>query len=360
MNQRKLFFCGAWDLSPLISTPWQSAEATQHFFKLTGFQLRPFTFFKDGLHYQYFFADDVKKLEKYFKKLSPTRQVNYVDRVLADYNKQSRLVGNVLRQLQRQNVRRLTLKALLDSLDLLYRALSSVTMQIWFVLFLDQWFPKPKITLRFLPAAIKARDHSGHQHEPARPLKARYWQEVSRRLKIPRDNIFFLLPEEINCVAHGDRRTLRKIAQRKKLYVTANLGSGYQIFEGQKARALLRHFVTKETQHDMIHQLKGLPAYSGVVSGKVRKVLRHRDLGRFKRGEVLVALQTLVDFVPVMKKARAILTEFGGITSHAAVVSRELKIPCVVGIEHLTETLQNGNRVSVDAASGIIKRIKAA
>lgn len=86
-------------------------------------------------------------------------------------------------------------------------------------------------------------------------------------------------------------------------------------------------------------------------------ILLDKEFGDFKEGEILVSLQTMVHYLPIMKKAKAILTEFGGLTSHAAIVSRELKIPCVVGIKGLVASIKTGDLLEVDTDKGIIRKM---
>ena len=78
-----------------------------------------------------------------------------------------------------------------------------------------------------------------------------------------------------------------------------------------------------------------------------------------RQGDVLVSTATNIDLVPAMKKAAAIVTDVGGVTCHAAVVSRELKVPCVIGTKVATKWLRDGDLVEVDAAEGVVKKIKA-
>ena len=75
----------------------------------------------------------------------------------------------------------------------------------------------------------------------------------------------------------------------------------------------------------------------------------------FKDGDILVAPETAPDYVPAMKKAAAVVTEVGGITSHAAIVSRELGIPCIIGTKIATKVLKDGMEVEVNTETGIIK-----
>jgi pyruvate,water dikinase len=101
---------------------------------------------------------------------------------------------------------------------------------------------------------------------------------------------------------------------------------------------------------------RGLSASPGTASGAVR-VLRSPEQGRaLEKGEILVAPMTTPDWVPVLRRAAAIVTDSGGTTSHAAIVSRELGIPCIVGATNATATLINGAVVTVDAVEGVVRR----
>jgi pyruvate,water dikinase len=100
--------------------------------------------------------------------------------------------------------------------------------------------------------------------------------------------------------------------------------------------------------------LSGQPASPGVGVGVVRVVKDPSDIDIVKSGDVLVAEMTTPDFVPAMKRASAIITERGGRTCHAAIVSRELGIPCVVGVGSATTELAIDREVTVDGSTGVI------
>jgi pyruvate,water dikinase len=99
--------------------------------------------------------------------------------------------------------------------------------------------------------------------------------------------------------------------------------------------------------------LSGEKASPGIASGPAR-IVRASQIDQVKTGDVLVAEMTTPDFVPAMKRAVAIVTDRGGRTAHAAIVSRELGIPCVVGAEKATSTLKNGQIITVDGSHGKI------
>ncbi|RVU71328.1 MULTISPECIES: phosphoenolpyruvate synthase [Lactobacillus] len=104
--------------------------------------------------------------------------------------------------------------------------------------------------------------------------------------------------------------------------------------------------------------LKGLPASPGVASGKVHIIDDPKDINEFKPGEILVTLMTSPDWVPAMKKAAANITNNGEMTCHAAIVSREMQIPCLVGTVSrglaATKALKNNEVVTVDAKNGVV------
>jgi pyruvate,water dikinase len=100
--------------------------------------------------------------------------------------------------------------------------------------------------------------------------------------------------------------------------------------------------------------LKGAGASFGQSSGPVRIILKVEDSDKINEGEVLVTEMTTPDFVPAMKKSAAIVTNTGGRTCHAAIVSRELGIPCVVGTSEATKKLKDGEIITVDGAKGLI------
>ncbi|MSP78565.1 MAG: phosphoenolpyruvate synthase [Dehalococcoidia bacterium] len=112
----------------------------------------------------------------------------------------------------------------------------------------------------------------------------------------------------------------------------------------------------KAQQHEIKAKvlLKGSPASPGIGVGRVIIVKDFTQLENVQRGDVLVTEMTTPDFVPAMKRAVAIVTDKGGRTCHAAIVSRELSIPCVVGTEIASSTLKDGDWVSVDGSAGAV------
>jgi len=104
-----------------------------------------------------------------------------------------------------------------------------------------------------------------------------------------------------------------------------------------------------------VRELKGIAASRGVATGKVKVVVSPADFSRVEEGDILVAKATDPSYVLVLGKVSAVVTEYGGVCSHAAIVSRELGIPCVVGIEGATKLLKDGMLVEVDGNEGRVR-----
>lgn len=103
-----------------------------------------------------------------------------------------------------------------------------------------------------------------------------------------------------------------------------------------------------------VTEIRGMIACPGKVEGEVVIINGEKDFHKMKKGLILVAPMTRPEYTPLMKVASAIVTDEGGITSHAAIVSRELKIPCIIGTQVATKKLKDGDRVLVNANHGVV------
>jgi len=161
--------------------------------------------------------------------------------------------------------------------------------------------------------------------------------------------------EHIKLLKNRDKKVLLNIPERKKALV---LVLGYindcRILQGHEAEGIKKIILKTEKQN----LLRGCPVNKGYAKGTVQTINSKSEFSKFKKGFILVTSHTTPDFLPIMKKAKAILTERGGITSHASIVSRELNVPCIVGIKDLTGNLKDGDEVEVDAEKGIVKILK--
>ncbi|MGC9516461.1 MAG: phosphoenolpyruvate synthase [Methanomicrobiales archaeon] len=114
----------------------------------------------------------------------------------------------------------------------------------------------------------------------------------------------------------------------------------------------------KEVEGERTIITKGLGASPGMGSGAVKIVNEIGELDKVEMGDILVTVMTTPDMVPAMKRASGIITDEGGVTCHAAIVSRELGIPCVVGTKDATEILDENQLVTIDGNKGIVYKGK--
>lgn len=114
-----------------------------------------------------------------------------------------------------------------------------------------------------------------------------------------------------------------------------------------------------EASRNLRHEKKvmGSVAFAGKVRGRVRIISLARNAHQMRAGEILIANTTQPDFMSAIRKAAAIVTDEGGILSHAAVISRELKIPCIIGTGTATKVFKDGDMVEVDADKGIVNKL---
>jgi pyruvate,water dikinase len=104
-------------------------------------------------------------------------------------------------------------------------------------------------------------------------------------------------------------------------------------------------------------QVIGRTACRGYANGRARIIAAPQTSKEFNKGDILITWETTPDFIAFMKIAGAIVTNRGGVTSHAAIVSRELNVPCVIDTKNATEVFKDGDLVEVDATKGIVRKI---
>lgn len=107
-----------------------------------------------------------------------------------------------------------------------------------------------------------------------------------------------------------------------------------------------------------LKEIRGQSAQKGVVRGTVSIVMSPRQINKVNEGDILVAPMTMPDFMPAMTRAAAFVTDEGGIMSHASIMSREMKKPCIIGTKFATQGLKDGDFVEVDADKGIVRILK--
>lgn len=185
------------------------------------------------------------------------------------------------------------------------------------------------------------------------------FEEIANRMKIDLQDISYVTEEEIiDFLSNGIIIPKEMINERKKGFVIYfNQEKSIVCKSGKDITPILNELGIVIFE-EFSEEIKGIPASSGKAKGIVKIVKGVSDLSKIQKGDILVAVTTHPDYVPAMQKAVAIVTDEGGITSHAAIVSRELELPCIVGTKYATKSLKDGDYIEVDVDLGIIRKIK--
>jgi len=167
------------------------------------------------------------------------------------------------------------------------------------------------------------------------------------------EHVKLVAPEDLDRLA--DNKTLKEIKTRETGYALYN-NKIYSIVEINKI--LEKENIQIEKPETNITELKGTCAWKGQVKGKVRLVVTDSEADNLQKGEILVTEMTSPRYLAAMQKAGGIITDEGGITCHAAITARELKLPCVIGTKQATQVLKTGDYVEIDAEKGLVRIIK--
>jgi len=182
-------------------------------------------------------------------------------------------------------------------------------------------------------------------------------KEISRRGNISFTQARYLTDYEIEDLLLKDKIDLDEINQRMKFFVFYLNKGKNKILTGKKAKNFLAKQNFEKVTIKDVNELSGTPACPGKVKGKVKIINIPEEMSKMNKNDIMVSHTTFPALVPAMKKASAIVTDDGGLTCHAAIVARELKTPCVVGVKMATTILKDGNEIEVDANNGIIKKL---
>ncbi|MFH1276270.1 MAG: PEP-utilizing enzyme [Candidatus Woesearchaeota archaeon] len=180
-------------------------------------------------------------------------------------------------------------------------------------------------------------------------------EEIARRAGLNLSEMEYTHFYEMKDVLQG-KFDKKLSVKRKKFCAVIFDKKGYDILAGKEAEDLFNKLFKEDNQE--VNELKGVVASKGKVKGTVKIVRKTHDIINMQQGDILVSSMTRPEMILAMKKAAAIVTDEGGITSHAAVISRELGIPCIIGTKIATKVFKDGDLVEVDAEKGIVRKIK--
>ncbi len=182
-------------------------------------------------------------------------------------------------------------------------------------------------------------------------------QELGKRFGYSLNDLQFFTAAEIIKLIKNKKITPLEIKKRKEfIYFDFN-------FKNKKPRILKGKNNIKKIPKEFIfthkkqNKIFGMVASSGKAIGRARIIFGVSGFSKMKNGDILVTGMTRPEMLPIMKKAKAIVTDEGGLTCHAAIVARELKIPCIIGTKNATKIISDGEIIEVDAVNGFVNKL---
>lgn len=182
-------------------------------------------------------------------------------------------------------------------------------------------------------------------------------QEFANRIGVKGDKLKLLLPNELEQISHSYSKNL--ILNREKRFAMSCSVRGINTFTGQNALKIISRFEKgKIFQNKVIQGTVASRGHKRHFRGVAKRIMKIHEIGKLEEGDILVTTMTSPDFVIGMRKASAIITDVGGVLSHAAIVSREFGIPCIVGTKVATKMIHDGDIVELHCVNGTIRVIK--
>jgi len=183
------------------------------------------------------------------------------------------------------------------------------------------------------------------------------FREMAKRLKTDYTLLRYLAPQEMEIVWKSQKLNSDLKQRLKECVLTVENGKA-NVYTGKALQPFL--LLKKEEADNEKTELRGEIASLGKTSGIARVLMSAGEIEKIKKGEVLVTPMTTPDFMTAIKKCVAIVTDEGGITCHAAIIAREMRIPCIIGTKNATRVLHDGDLVEVDADAGVVRILKPA
>lgn len=177
--------------------------------------------------------------------------------------------------------------------------------------------------------------------------------EIAKRKAVDRSLVLYLHPFEIKEFLEG-KISIQKLEKRREFCFEDFDEEPFREWVGKEAMEKEKELLS--FQELDVEEINGMCACSGKAIAKARVILSSKEAHALKEGEILVTGMTTPDFTPFMKRLAGIITDDGGITCHAAIVARELNIPCIVGTKVATKIFKTGDLVELKANHGIARK----
>jgi len=217
---------------------------------------------------------------------------------------------------------------------------------------------KLRALVQTVQEAVYFRNFRGEKlYESSRYLRP-LLQEIAKRLSVSEKELVYLTTCEMRKLLELKKTADKQVIhQRMESFAFLTNVNDNGVITGKELEAARKCVTISEAPDRGSMIVKGQTGFAGKVQGLVCLVNDLKDLQHVKEGCILVTPSTTPAYVPVLSKISAIVTNEGGILCHAALISREMKIPCVIGTKNATRILKDGDMVEVDADNGIVRKV---
>lgn len=178
-------------------------------------------------------------------------------------------------------------------------------------------------------------------------------EEIAKRFNYSYEDIIYMNSKELGSLERNQLSKGLLLERRRKHYLVV-LDGEFQFFIEKDFKKELAEIEKVE----LVKEIKGSVVNKGKVKGVVKIIFSKRDLDKVKRGDILVASMTTPDYIAAMERATGFITDEGGILCHAAIVSREMNKPCIIGTKIATKVLKDGDLVELNANKRVVKILK--
>ncbi|MBW2982401.1 hypothetical protein KY343_05970 [Candidatus Woesearchaeota archaeon] len=180
------------------------------------------------------------------------------------------------------------------------------------------------------------------------------YTELAKRYGLTYDEIIESLIDEIHSMKIANKEELQ---DRMKNYILYCDPKGDKVYINENAKIIEQKELEKDKSLSKLNQVEGQPIFKGVVRGKAKIIILRKDYDKVENGDIIVSFNTNPTSVPFLEKAAALVTNEGGMLCHAAIVAREMNIPCIIGTKNATKVFKDGDIIEVDANKGIVKKV---
>ncbi len=208
-------------------------------------------------------------------------------------------------------------------------------------------YAKSRASKSLIAFALRVRKKYESVHKLNFIIEAKLLRRLERQHHLSTNTLSYLTIDEFEAFLKTGK--IPDIEKRKRFFLFYYDGKPHY-YHDYRWWSVFSQPITKKT-------VRGQAAYHGQVTGQAIIITKIKDAAKIKRGDILITSMTDPRYVPAMRRAAGIVTDEGGITSHAAIVAREMKKICLIGTKFATQVFSNGDTVAIDTAKGTATKV---